>query len=127
MLVGDAAAVLAHPHPDALEEGFAAEVVAAEALLRQLAFDDVLRGDAGVVLAREPEGGVTLHAMPAHERVGDGVFEPMAQVKLTGHVGRRHDDGVRLARGVDARLEVAPLFPELVDAALYLRRLVGRR
>ena len=58
MLVGDARTVLAHPHPRAFDERFAAEVLARQAFLREFAFDDVLRGDAGVVFAGQPERGV---------------------------------------------------------------------
>ena len=126
MLIGDAAAVLADPHPGAADELLTAEVLAAEAFLRQLALDDVLGGDAGVVLSGEPERGVALHAVPADEDIGDGVFEAVAKVKLTGHVRGRHDDAVGRAAGIHARLEVAGRFPHLVDAALYARRLVGR-
>ena len=69
--------------------------------LREFAFDHVLGGDAGVVFAREPERGVALHAMPADERVGDRIFEAVAEVQFTGHVRRRHDDAVGLAVDVD--------------------------
>ena len=55
-LVEDGAAVVALPLPDALDEGFAAELLAGGAFLGELALDHHLRGDAGVVGAGKPEG-----------------------------------------------------------------------
>ena len=60
-LAEDLAAGLLLPLPDALDERLAAEVVAGLALLGELALDDVLGGDAGVVHAGQPERLVALH------------------------------------------------------------------
>ena len=57
------------PLPDALDERLAPEVVPGLALAREHALDHGLRGDAGVVGARLPEGVVAAHAVPADERV----------------------------------------------------------
>ena len=54
-LLQDDAALLAAPVPDLLEELLPAEVVAGLLLLAQLALDDRLGRDAGVVRARDPE------------------------------------------------------------------------
>ena len=63
------AAGLVLPLPDPLDERLAAEVVAGLALLGQLALDDVLGGDAGVVHAGQPQRLVALHALAAGEGV----------------------------------------------------------
>ena len=76
----DAAAVAGHPVPYPLDELLAAQVVAGQALLGELALDDDLGGDAGVVDAWEPEGGVAAHAAPACEGVFDGGALGVAQV-----------------------------------------------
>ena len=91
----DAAAVLVLPLPDAarrIPRGRGHGVV-------RPSFADLLdhglRGDAGVVGARHPEGVVALHAVPADEHVLDGVVERVAHVQRAGDVRRRDDDGVR--------------------------------
>src|SRR5271157_6251918 len=68
-LVEDGAAVVALPLPHALDKGFAAELLAAGAFGYQLPLDYHLRGDAGVVGARQPQGTATAHAPPADEDV----------------------------------------------------------
>ena len=78
--------------------------------------DHRLRGDAGVVGARHPEGLAALHAAPADEDVLQRVVERVAQVQRVGHVGRRNDDRERLARRVGLGVEEAPLLPCLVEA-----------
>src|SRR3972149_3711344 len=114
----EAPTFLVAPLPAALHELLAAYVVAAEALLGELALDDVLGGDAGVVDAGEPEGGVAAHPVPADQGVLHGGGESVAQVQFTGHVGGRHDDAERLLFGVYPGREVAPVQPELVQRPL---------
>ena len=125
MLLVDAGPQLAHPLPDARLEALPPEVVAAEPFLLELALHHVLRGDAGVVLARQPERRLALHPVPAHERVRERILEPVAEVQLARHVRRGHHDAVgRLARH-DARAEVLAFLPEGVDAVFHRARLVG--
>ncbi len=108
------------PHP--LHERVPAEVVAGQALLGELAFDDVLGGDAGVVHAGQPQGVEALHPAPADEDVLDGVVERVAHVQGAGDVRRRDDEGVGRGVGLAAGGEVAALDPPLVEGALHLGR-----
>src|SRR5205807_9688350 len=103
------------------------EVVAAHALLRQLALDDVLRRDTRMVNARDPKRRFTEHPMPADEDVFDRVGERMANMELARHVRRRHDDRERRLRWITGRPEVAAALPEPVDAVLGRARIVGLR
>ena len=80
-LLGDAPPVALLPLPHPLDEGLPAQVVAGEALPRQLALDHVLGGDAGVVGAGDPQGGVALHALAPDQGVLDGHVEGMAHVQ----------------------------------------------
>jgi hypothetical protein len=64
----------------------------------ELALDHHLRGDAGVVGAGNPDGGVAGHAMPAREDVHLGLVEHVAHVQAAGDVGRRQ----QLDEGLDA-------------------------
>ena len=77
------------------DEVLAAQVVAAEALLLQLALDHDLRRDAGVVGARHPQRVVAPHAVVARQAVHDGLVERMAHVQRAGHVRRRQLDRER--------------------------------
>ena len=120
MLLGDGASVLPDPLPDPLYEGVTADILSGLAFLDELAFDDDLGSYACVVGAREPEGGVAHHAMPADECVLGGSGEGVAEVKLAGDVGRGHDDDKGLLAFLDAGLEVAVVHPGLVNAAFDL-------
>ena len=96
-LLADAAAVLVHELPDALQELLAPEVVAGQPFLGQLLLDDPLAGDAGVIRARAARASVAEHAVPADHDVLDGHEQGVADVQLAGHIRRRHDDDERLA------------------------------
>ena len=96
-LPGDGVAGVLLPLPDLLDELVAAEGITGFALAfeREVARDDHLGGDAGVVGADLPEGV---------ERVHEGVLERMAHVQGAGDVrGRQHDGvGLALAAGPEA-------------------------
>ena len=89
-------------------------------LFGELPFDDDLGGDSGVVAAREPEGRVAHHAMPADERVLGGGGQCVAEVEFTRNVGWGHDDDERLLPLFYGWGEVAVVEPKLVDAAFDL-------
>jgi len=116
-LAGDGAAGVFLPLPHLLQEALAAEVVAADALGVELALDDDLGGDAGVVGARLPQRVVAAHAVVARERVHDRLVEAVPHVQRAGDVGRRQQDaeggGVRL---VEPGVEIAAGFPFRVPA-----------
>ena len=78
--------------PDAPLEFLAAQILAADFFLGELAFDDELRGDSGVVHAGEPQRAMAAHAMPADEHVDLRVLEHVADVDRAGNVGRRQRD-----------------------------------
>ncbi|MPN55746.1 hypothetical protein SDC9_203430 [bioreactor metagenome] len=66
--------------------------MAGYALFGKRTFDYVLRGNAGVVRAGQPEHLVSLHPLRAAENVLQRVVERVSDVKRTRHVGRRYDD-----------------------------------
>ena len=111
------------PVPDALDEVIAPEVVARFALGFELALDDHLGGDAGMVGARLPQRVVALHAVIAGERVHERVLERMPHVQAAGDVRRRDHDAVR--RALAGRAEVPAAFPGFVPARLDGVRVVG--
>ena len=68
------------PLPDALDEFLAAQVATAHAFKRELIFDDLLRGDSGMICPREPQHAVAGHPTPSRQRVLQGVVERVANV-----------------------------------------------
>ena len=116
LLLDDAVAVLVLPVPDAVEELVAAEIIAREALgVAQVLLHLDLRGDAGVVIAGQPQGAVALHALIAREHVLQRGVERVAHVELAGDVRGRHGDAEGLLVGVHLGAEIAALFPHVVD------------
>ena len=119
-LIFDPGAGASDPVPDAVDEGFAAEIASVDAFAGELLFDHTLGGDAGVVAAGQPESGMTEHAAPADEGVFDGQGDGVAEMEDAGHVGRGHDhrEGVEIVAVVIVgigRGEPAAPFPEVVD------------
>ncbi len=90
-LVEDGAAVELLPFPDALDEFLAAQVAALLAFFGELFLHHHLRGDAGVIGPREPQGDKAAHAMPAHDDVHLRLVEHVAHVQATGNVRRRQE------------------------------------
>src|SRR6185312_14147285 len=65
----DASTVLFFPLPDAALEFFAAEILAFDAFGGQLALDNHLGGDTGMIRTGKPESNFAAHAMPTHSHV----------------------------------------------------------
>ena len=115
----------------ALDERFAAKVVARQALFGELSLHDVLRRDPRVIHAGEPERAEPLHPLAPDDRVLDRVIERVPDVQRPGDVRRREHDaeGVPVARG----REETSFFPLAVEAVLHrvrvvaLRKLLGHR
>ena len=127
-LTEDLAAGFGLPLPDPLDEGLPAQVVAAQALLGELALDHVLGGDPGVVHAWQPQGVEALHAAPPDLRVDQRVVQRVADVQGTGDVRRRDDDAERGSVGFRVRGEVTCLLPAFVARPLHLGgRVLGRQ
>ena len=122
----DDAAVLVAPLGGDLDEFLAAEVVARLTfLLTEFLFDAGLRGDAGVVGAREPEGGFAFLTGAADHDVLQRVIEQVAHVQDASDVGRRDHHRERFAGVVDLALEATggdpAVVPLLFDALGFVR------
>ena len=77
----DGAAGFVLPLPDCFEEFLAPHRDAALLPLGQLAFDDKLGGDAGVVGARLPQHVLAAHALEAGQHVLQRVVQGMADMQ----------------------------------------------
>ena len=121
-LLENGGAGLAHITPDALDERLATDVEPGEALLREQALDHVLRRDAGMVGARDPEHPPSAHPLEPDQHVLHGVVETVTHVERGRDVGRRHhhDVGSTGARG----REQAALLPPGVEGGLDGGRIV---
>jgi hypothetical protein len=128
-LAEDLAAGLGLPLPHPLDEGLPAEVMPAQPFLGQFPLHHVLRGDAGVVHAGQPQRGVALHPAPPDQRVDQRVVERVPDVQRAGHVRRRDHDAERRPVRADRRdvgVHQPALLPGLVQPVLYLARHVLR-
>jgi hypothetical protein len=124
-LAEDAATGLGLPAPDPLDERLTAEVEAGLALLGQLALDDVLGGDAGVVHARQPQHLEAAHPVQPRQVVLDGVVEGVADVQRAGHVGRGQGHAPARLAGGPVGPEPAGLQPAPVGGTLDRLGIVG--
>ena len=128
LLLHDAVAELVLPVPHPLQELLPAQIVAGQALaLAQLLLHLDLGGDAGVVGAGHPQGGIALHPLEADQDVLEGAVHGVAHVELAGDVGGRHDDGEGAFVRVAVALKAAVLLPHLIDAALHLPGFIDLR
>ena len=126
LLLHDAVSVLGLPIPHPLQELLPAQVVAGEALaLAQLLFHLDLGGDAGVIGAGDPQGGVALHPLKSGQNILQGAVHGMAHVELPGNVRGRHHNGKGLLLRVPMALKAAVFLPHLIDTGLNLLGLVG--
>ena len=89
LLMNDRSAILLLPLPDAIQESLAAKILATLAFFLKSLFYDILRGNAGVVCAREPEGVLSLHSAPPYENILNRLVERVAHVENARHVWRR--------------------------------------
>src|SRR6059036_1932188 len=119
---------LAHERPDPRDECLAPEVEAGLALFRDEALHHVLRGDAGVVGAGEPQRFPAAHPLEPDQHVLRHVIQPLAHVQHRRDVGRGdHDHVGRLGR-VGPGSEHAALEPAPVQRALHgLWVVLGRK
>ena len=118
--------VVVEPAPRPLEERVAADLLPRRPLGDQLLLDDVLRRDAGVVVAGLPERVEAAHPVPADQHVLDRAVERVAHVQLAGHVRRRHADHERSRRGGARRRRRRGRRPPRPPASA-VRRRTGRR
>ena len=128
LLLDDAVAVLLFPRPDALQKRIAAKIVASQALfLAQHLLDLDLRGNAGMVRAGHPQGGIALHALVAREDVLQRRVKRVAHVQLAGDIRGRHDDGKRLFVRIGFAGKVAAAHPHVINLLLDLFGVVDLR
>ncbi len=104
------------PFPDAPDECFASQVMPILAFRLQLALDDDLGRDPGMVGSHHPVRVVAAHAVIADERVHERLLEGMPHVQRAGDVRRGQLYAIGRLALVEAGLEVAVLFPEGIPA-----------
>ena len=119
-LAGDRAARLRLPLPDMLEEGLAADLGALDPLALEVALDDHLRRDPGMVGADHPQGVLAAHALAPGQDVLQRIVERVADVQRARDVGRRHDDRPRLLVrpvGPEEPVGLPMVIPALLDGS----------
>src|SRR5690606_9654165 len=87
-----------------------------------------LRGDAGVVGARNPERRIALHASAANHEIFQGDEHGMAHMQLTGHVRRGNGDDKWFGIvGAGFGAEPAVFFPPMVKPFFSYLKVVSFR
>ena len=89
----------------------------------ELAFDDHLGRDAGMIGSRLPQGSAPGHPVVSDQGIHDGVLKGMSHMQAAGDIWR----GDRNGKGgpIPGRLECALGFPPLVQGTLYGVRVIG--
>ncbi len=120
--------VLVFPFPDPVNERLPPQVVPSQSFFCQCSLDDVLGGDPGVIHAREPTGDVAVHPLVADDDVVQRVLKGIADVHCRCDVRwRDHHGEVPVVASIDLGMEIALLFPEIVQSLFYLGRLITLR
>jgi hypothetical protein len=98
-LAGDLASAFGLPFPDEVDELIARHVGALAPLSFELALDDHLGCDSGMIHADDPQGILALQPRVADQYVLQRIVERVADVQRPGHVRRRDHDRERLRVG----------------------------
>ncbi len=124
-LIDDLVAVLFLPLPHFLDELFASEVEARDALRGESAVDHHLRADAGVIRPRQPQRVESAHALPADDDVVERVYQCVADVEAAGDVRRRDDDRELRPLAIEKGSEEFSFLPRGVDPLFEAGRVVA--
>ena len=118
LLTGNHATRFSLPVPNAFEEFFTPHCAPVRLLVvHELAFDNHLRCNTGMVGSRLPECITTSHPLKPDQDILQGVVEGMPHVQRAGNIRGRKHDRIRLG-GFPARLargECTGLFPGRVN------------
>ena len=73
-----------------------------------------------MVGAGKPQGIIALHPSPSDENILQSVVKGVAHMKLTRDIRRRDNYAVRLLFGVNLRVEIFALKPEVVNPVFHI-------
>lgn len=124
-LIEDGIAGVLFPGPDPFNERVAPKFLSLGAFLQKLTLHHVLRGDAGMVGSRKPEGIPALHAAPANQNVLQRIVQRVADVQGARDVGGRDDNRIGLSGRVGSGAEVAMVDPIWAPSGFNGLRFVG--
>ena len=105
------APVALFPGPHACEELLASQLVAVESFLGKTAFNHILRRDAGMIGAREPQAVLAAHPVVANQDVLQSVVQHVPHSQAAGNIRGRDDDREARPRRGFVGVEIAPLAP----------------
>src|SRR3989338_5276636 len=123
----DRIAVLIFPFPKPFQEFFPAYVLTALPFFGELFFNDILRGDAGVIGPGHPKSFQALHPFIADNDVLEGVVERVAHVQNSGHIGRRNDYRIGFFLRIGLGMEKVFLFPVLAPFVFNVIEIISWR
>ena len=110
-LIDDRAARLGLPLPNLLDEPFPTQRVLVDLPLGELAGDDDLGRDTGMIGAGLPQGVAPAHPLEADQDVLQREIQRVSHMQAARHVGRRHHDRVGALAAVRIGGKAAGAFP----------------
>ena len=122
----DDAPVLVLPLPDAADKLLSPKPFLGQSLFLDLALDDRLRGNAGVVHPWQPERLEPLHALVTDSDVLERHIESVADMQIPRNIGGRHHDNEWCSVRVGLRVKSLLTEPQTIDLFLVLCCFVQR-
>ena len=124
LLLYDTVSIFLLPIPNLLQELFASQIISGETFLAQFLLHLDLCSNACMINPRNPQCIVALHPLKANQGILQRCIHSVAHVQLTSNVWRRHYDGKGLLALVPDGMEIATVYPHLIDSFLCLLGLV---
>ena len=78
-----------------------------------------------MVRTRLPQCFVALHTFETDQDILHGIVQGMAHMQLAGNVRRRHHDGEWFLIRIDFGMEIAAVYPFLIQTLFDALRIVG--
>ena len=123
-LPANGAAALFFPFPDCFNKFFAAEVMAGNAFFGQIALNNHLGCDTGVIHAGLPENLFAEHTVITDQDILQRVVQRVSHMQNAGNVRRRNDNGKGLLVLAHVGLEIAAVFPVGINLFFKVFRVV---
>ena len=125
LLFHNTVAVLMLPVPYLLQELLTSQIVASQAILTQFFLNFDLRCNTCMVYTGEPQGVVALHTLKTNQRILQRCIHSVTHMKLSGYIGRGHNNGEGLGISGLIRLKMTVLLPHFINFVFHLLGLIN--
>ncbi len=121
----DGSTIVLFPVPCPLQELLPPQVVAAQTFRSHISLNHIVCRDAGMICSGKKQNSGALHLLKATQDVLNLVAESVADVELTGDIGRRNGYAEGWAGGVRLGMKKSSLLPARVPFLFHRRRIIG--